>query len=121
VDALLQGHADGRLDAGALGAALRDLAATPLPLLARYRKSLQAALRADPQAAPLVFGLLCDMLSIRGDAPPKDLALLMELLLELSLNLQRPLPPDTHDALGRWRLSGKARAAQQALLARGVC
>lgn len=116
VDALLQSHAEGRLDTAALGAALRDLAATPLPLLARYAKSLRSALRIEPQAAPLLFSLLCDMLCARGDTPPKDLALLMELLLELSLTLRRPLPAATHEALCHWQLSGKARTARQTLL-----
>lgn len=119
VDVLLQSHAEGRLDKAALGGALRDLAATPLPLLARYAKGLRSALRTEPQAAPMLFDLLCDMLCARSDKPPKDLALLMELLLELSLTLQQPLPAATHQALTLWVLGGKARPVQQALLARG--
>ncbi len=116
VDVLVQSHAEGRLDAQALGDTLGRLLATPLVLASRYRKSLQAALRCDGRAAPLVFGLICDMLAAQADPPARDLAALLELLLELSLSLRRPLPGPCRDVLGRLPLGGKGRALQKALL-----
>ena len=116
VDALVHGHGEGRLDAGALGAALRRSVATQLVPVARYRKSLEAAVRAEPAVSQAVFGLLCDMLAADTESPPKDLASLMELLLELSLTLRRPLPVDTVAVLAALKLGGKGRALQKELL-----
>lgn len=117
VDALVQAFTEGRLDVPALGAQLRALLASSLVMAKRCSKSLQAAIRADARLAAPVFDVLCDMLAADADNPPKDLAALMALLLELSLGSQRTLPPSTHDLLARLSLGGKGRAIQKSLLA----
>lgn len=117
VDALVQAFTEGRLDVPALGAQLRVLLASSLVMAKRCSKSLQAAIRADARLAAPVFDVLCDMLAADADNPPKDLAALMALLLELALGSQRTLPPSTHDLLARLSLGGKGRAIQKSLLA----
>jgi hypothetical protein len=117
VDALVQAFTEGRLDVPALGAQLRALLASSLVMTKRCSKSLQAAVRADARLAAPVFDVLCEMLAADAENPPKDLAALMELLLELALSLQRTLPSSTRDVLARLPLGGKGRAAQKSLMA----
>jgi len=114
VDALVQSHRDGRLDAAALGDTLRCLLATPLPKAARLRASLVAATRADAALRRPVFDLLSA--AVTAKPHPRELATLLELLLELKLGLGLPLPPVTHDELAAARLSGRAKALQASLL-----
>jgi hypothetical protein len=117
VDALTQSFTEGRLDVPALGAQLRALLATSLVMAKRCGKSLQAAVRADDRLAAPVFDILCDMLAASVDNPPKDLAALMELLLELALSSGWTLPAPVREVLGRLQLGGKGQAAQKNLLA----
>lgn len=117
VDALVQAFTEGRLDVPALGAQLRALLASSLVMAKRCSRSLQAAIRADARLAAPVFDVLCDMLAADAEDPPKDLAALLELLLELALGSQRTLPSSTRDVLARLPLGGKGRAAQKSLLA----
>lgn len=117
VDALVQAFTEGRLDVPALGAQLRALLASSLVMAKRCSKSLQAAVRADARLAAPVFDVLCEMLAADAENPPKDLAALMELLLELALSSQRTLPSSTRDVLARLPLGGKGRAAQKSLMA----
>lgn len=117
VDALVQSFTEGRLDVPALGAQLRALLPTSIVMARRYGKSLQAAVRADARLAAPVFDLLCDMLAADEDHPPKDLAALLELLLELALSSRRALPAPAQAALARLALTGKGRVAQKNLLA----
>ena len=119
VDALVQSFFEGRLDVQALGGELRALLASSLAMAKRYSRSLQAAVRADAGLASPVFELLCEMLAADIDNPPKDLAALMELLLELALTLQRGLPKPTLDVLARLQVGGKGRAVQKSLLMLG--
>lgn len=119
VDALVQSFTEGRLDVPALGAQLRALLASPIVMAKRYARSLQAAVRADARLAAPVFDLLCDMLAADVDNPPKDLAALMELLLEIALSSQRALPAPARELLSALKLGGKGRAAQKNLLALG--
>ena len=117
VDALVQSQREGRLDDAALGVQLRALLATPLVKAKRYAGSLQAAVRADARVAPMVFGLLCHMAAADPESPPKDLAALLELLLELAIGHHLPLPEGTRAVLTTLKLGGKGRTVQRQLLA----
>lgn len=116
VDALVQGVRDGRLDATALGETLARLWATPLVKGPRYAKSLAAAAQAHATMPRAVFALLCAMVEVRPDTPRKDMASLLELLLELKLTHQLAIPASIHMALGSMRLSGKSKLAAQEIL-----
>ncbi|MFS2164765.1 DUF6493 family protein [Variovorax sp. Varisp62] len=120
VDALVQSFTEGRLDVPALGAQLRALLASSLTMAKRHGKSLEAAVRADTRLAAPVFDLLCDMLAADAGNPPKDLAALMELLLEIALSSQRTLPAPTLELLAGLELGGKGRAVRKSLLALGA-
>ncbi|RTQ36606.1 hypothetical protein EJP69_02350 [Variovorax gossypii] len=119
VDALVHAFTEARLDVPALGAQMRALLASSLAMAKRYGKSLQSAVRADARLAAPVFDLLCEMLAADAENPPKDLAALMELLLEIALSSQRALPPTTLGLLKELKLGGKGRAVQKNLLALG--
>ena len=117
VDALVHAHAEGRIDGPALATTLRELLASPLLKAARLHKSLQAALRADPRLGDLVFELLGAAVQARPQDPPRDLALLLGLLLELQVAGRRALPAAARDALATTKLSGNGRTLQRQLLA----
>ena len=117
VDALVHAHAEGRFaPPQALGDTLRELLATPLLKVARLHKSLQAALRADARIAGFVFELLCVVLQARPEDPPRDMAALLELLLELKVAGERTLPAAVRDALAAMKLGGNGRTLQRQLL-----
>jgi hypothetical protein len=119
VDALVHAHADGRFDSSrVLCDTLRALLATPLLKAARLHKSLQAALRADPGIDGIVFELLCAALQARPEDPPRDMAALLQLLLELKVTGVRSLPPAAHEALAAMKLGGNGRSLQCQLLQR---
>jgi hypothetical protein len=117
VDALVQAGIDGRLDVAALGSTLRDLLATPLVKAARLRKSLEAASRAEDGMPAVVFEVLCSAVTMEPPRVPKDLASLLELLLELALGQGLELSPSTRAALAALRLGGKGKALCAKLLA----
>ena len=118
VDALVHARSGGRLAAaGGLAKTLRALLATPLLKAARLHKSLQAALRADPRTSELIFELLCAAMQARPDDPPRDTALLLDLLLELKVAGARSVPPEAQAALAAMTLTGNGRALQRKLLA----
>ncbi len=117
IDALVHAHAQGRFESSqALGDTLRALLATPLLKAARLHKSLQAALRSDSGIAGFVFELLCAALQARPDDPPRDMAALLGLALELKVAGERTLPSAARDALAVMKLSGSGRALQRELL-----
>jgi len=117
VDALVHAHAQGRFESSqALGNTLRALLATPLLKLARLPKSLQAALRADPHIAGFVFELLCAALQARPDDPPREMAALLGLLLELQIEGGRSLPLAAREALAAMKLGGSGQKLQRQLL-----
>jgi hypothetical protein len=117
IDALVHAHAQGRFESSqALGDPLRALLATPLLKAARLHKSLQAALRADSGIAGFVFELLCAALQARPDDPPRDMAALLGLTLELKMAGERTLTSAARDALAVMKLSGSGRALQRELL-----
>lgn len=116
VDALARGVQDGRLNTTALGETLARVWATPLVKGPRYGKSLAAAAQAHATMPAAVFALLCAMVEVNPEAPRKDMAPLLELLLELKLAHQLSLPPNTCAALAAMRLSGKSKAAAQSIL-----
>lgn len=118
VDLLVQAHAQGRLAAVAeLGGLVRALFATPLPKVARLHKSLQAALRIDLQMHVLAFALLCAVVEARPEDPPRDIGLVLDLLLELKTRHALALPADARAALAHMKLSGNTRKLQVSLLA----
>lgn len=118
VDVLVQAHAQGRLRVGpALDALVRALFATPLPKAGRLHKALQAALRMAPQASDLAFALLCSVVQGRPQEPPRDIGVVLELLLELKTRHSLALPADARAALADMKLSGNTRKLQASLLA----
>jgi hypothetical protein len=117
VDALVHAHAQGRFESSqALGDTLRALLATPLLKAARLHRSLQAALRADSGIAGFVFELLCAALQARPEEPPRDIAALLGLTLELKVAGERTLPSAARQALSVMKLSGSGRTLQRELL-----
>lgn len=116
VDALVQVAQDGRMGMAALGDTLARLWATPLVKGARYAKSLAAAAQAGGPMPGVVFALLCAMVEAPGATWRKDLAPLLELLLELHLAHGLALPASTTAALAAMKPSAKGKAAQQKLL-----
>lgn len=118
VDALVRAHAEGRLvPAERLADTLRALLSTPLVKVARLHKSLLAALRADARSGPLVFDLLCAAVQARPADPPRDIGLLLGLLLELKTSAACELPAAVRAALAEMHLTGNARPLQRSLLA----
>jgi hypothetical protein len=116
VDALARSVQDGRLNLTELGNTLARLWATPLVKGARYGKSLAAATQAHASMPAAMFALLCAMVEMRPDTPRKDLAPLLELLLELKLAQGWALPARTVTALTSMRLSGKSKVAARGIL-----
>lgn len=117
VDALVAVVLEGRLDAALLADDIRALLVSQIGKAARYAKSLASAARADPAMPHAVCALLCGVLAFGPEAPPKDCAALLELLLELSLGHGVALAPHMAATIGALALSGKGKAAQKALLA----
>ena len=105
-----------RLNGIALGTAIRDLLAAELAKAARYAKSLRAALRINPSLATPLVELLGAALEARPDDPPKDTAMLLELLQEILVANRMALPERVRQALGILRIGGKGRAVRKALL-----
>ena len=116
IDALVRSVQEGRLNVLMLGETLAQLWATPLVKGARYGKSLAAAAQATSHMPVTVFSLLCAMVAVCPDSPRKDLAPLLELLLELKLRHQLALPASTAAALGAMRLSGRNKLAARNIL-----
>ncbi|HEY8876176.1 MAG TPA: DUF6493 family protein [Roseateles sp.] len=118
VDLLLQSHAQGRLPVDAeLLSLVRALFATPLPKPARLHKSLQAALRADPDVHGLAFALLGAVVQGRPADPPRDIGVVLELMLELKLRHGLALPDDVRATLLDMKLSGNSSKLRASLLA----
>lgn len=115
-DALVASWLERRLDVPALARALRELLKTPLAKAPRFAKSLGAAARAHSLAPRLVYELLCAMVMQDALDPPKNIAALFELLLELKLELGDALPAATQGALEVMKVTGKGKALQKALL-----
>jgi hypothetical protein len=116
VDALARGVQDGRLDVAAMAGTLARLWTTPLVKGARYTKSLAAAAQVHATMPSAVFAMLCAMVEVDPKVPRKDLAQLLELMLELKLTHHEVLPITTHTALSTMRLSGKSKLAAQEIL-----
>jgi len=116
IDALVASWQEGRLDAVALGNAIQGLLATPQVKASRYAQSLSKAARAHVLAPHLVFQLLCIMVTQSPQSPPKDIAMLLELLNELRLELKQDLPASTLTALKGMQIGGKGKALLKALL-----
>jgi len=117
VDALAQCLHNGRVTPEAMGETLAALWATPLVKGPRLARSLAAAAMAHVGLPLAVYPLLCAMVAVNPAAPRKDSALLLELMLELQLARKLALPAGTRQILAAQKLTGKARAAVQALLA----
>ncbi|HOE40612.1 MAG TPA: DUF6493 family protein [Rhodoferax sp.] len=117
IDALANCLQDGRLLAHTMGDTLAAVWATPLVKGARLAKSLTAAAQAHAAMPGAVYQMLCAMVAASPEAPRKDGAPLLELMLELQLAQGLALPPDTRQVLTAMRLTGKGKAARLALLA----
>lgn len=117
VDGLVRTARDGRLDITAMGETLARLWATPLVKGQRYGKCLAAAAQANEAMPLVVFALICSMAAVKPEAPRKDFAPLLELLVELKLAYGFSLAPSTRAALSAMRLSGKSKLAAQTILA----
>lgn len=117
-DCLVRTWADGRLDVALLTHTMQQLLQTPMPKAARYRKSLEAALRIEPALADTLIDLLSACVVAAPAQPPKDVALLLELLHELLIGRARTLSEHTRGILGTMTLSGKGKPLLAALLAR---
>lgn len=118
VDALVHSYSEGRLDVPALGRTLRDLLSTPLVKSARYAKSLAAALRIEPGVAAPLFDILCTALEARPEDPPRDTAMLLDLLQEVAITSERTLPAPARTTIERLKLAGRGRTLQKQLLGR---
>lgn len=116
VDALVQAKAEARLDGLRLGQMMGELLITSLVKGARYAKSLRAALRIDADLASVIFDVLCAAFDALVSNPPKDCAVLLELMQEVMLISQRALPETTCSAIGKLTLGGKSRTLQRSLL-----
>ncbi|RLJ40004.1 DUF6493 family protein [Acidovorax sp. 106] len=117
IDATAQCLLQGRVSVQALAEVLAALWATPLPKGPRLAKSLAAVAQSHASLPLAVYPLLCAMAVTHPEAPRKDCAPLLELMLELQLAHHRPLPSNVRQVLAGQRPTGKARAAVQALLA----
>ncbi|MBN1664083.1 MAG: hypothetical protein JW943_10825 [Deltaproteobacteria bacterium] len=118
IDALLAAWSEGRLDIQALARTMHELLDPPLAMAARYHKSLKAAARAHAQAPRMVFDLLCTLVVLDPEKPPRDTGLLLELLLELMIELRLPLPQETKAGIEKMKLGGKGKTVQKELLLR---
>ncbi len=116
VDALVQTHAEGRLDTALLAADIRECLRAEHAACARYAKSLRAALRIDAGVAPALFTILSEAIAARPNDPPKDTAALLELLLELAVGHGLKLPEATRAALEAMQVGGKGKALRTKLL-----
>jgi hypothetical protein len=117
VDAAAQCLLQGRVSVQALAEVLAALWATPLLKGPRLAKSLAAVAQTHASLPLAVYPLLCAMAVTQPEAPRKDCAPLLELMLELQLAHHLSLPDNVRQVLEAQRLTGKARAAVQALLA----
>jgi len=117
IDALVASWLEGRLEAAALANVICGLLATPQVKASRYAKSLGKAARAHALAPQLVFQLLCTIVTQSPQSPPKDMAMLLELLNELRLELTQSLPEHTLAALQIMQIGGKGKTALKTLLA----
>ena len=119
VDALVSAYGRQMLDVPLLGQTLASLMTTPLVKASRLHKSLLSALRSEGSMRGCVFELLCTVLVKSPQDPPKDVALLLELLVELQLTLKLPLPAATCEALAQLKVGARGKALQRTLLASG--
>lgn len=121
VDALVGAAADGRLDVNALGEELARLTWASVMPAARLRKSLAAAATRSDTTRRQVLQLMHALCAVAGSGPtPRGHASLLELLLELSLDLQQPLPSATLATLAALDIGGKGVATKARLIALGT-
>lgn len=118
VDALVQAHREGRLDAMQFAEVNSRLALGGLARLARLRKSFDAAMRIEPGIAGVVVEVIEHLLGEVRDPAPKDLAKLLELLNEICIASSREIGPASREALRQMKLGGSAVALRKQLLSR---
>ncbi|MEF3081590.1 DUF6493 family protein [Luteimonas sp. SMYT11W] len=107
---------DGRLDVGALATEIGDLSKTPLIKVGRYVRSFQAAMRLEPSLHQPVFAFLCKIVESSPQRPQRDIAKVLEMLIEISMTYGHARPTSTQSALSEMPLNGKAKIAANALL-----
>jgi len=116
IDALVQAHAEGRLDVALLAADIRECLRAEHAAAARYAKCLRGALRIDPGIAATVFAILCEAIAARPADPPRDTGALLELLLELGVGHGFKLPAATRAVLESMDIGGKGKPLRAKLL-----
>ena len=116
IDAFVRMHIECRLNTELLFSTLQRLFATPAIKFSRYRKSLDAALRLEPNLAPTIINLLSATLPFTLDPPPKDIGLLLELLHELLISTRSPLAPEVKSAIAKMKISGNGKAIQKKIV-----
>jgi hypothetical protein len=120
IDALVLLLQEERADIVAVAGEIRWVLLSLIGTGARYAKNLGKAAQAHPSMPAAVVAALCVILDIGDAKPPKDTGALLELLLELVLANKLALPAGARDNIARFKLTGKARAAQKELLARVI-
>lgn len=116
VDAFVAASLDGRLDVDALGRALLELVPLDYFMAARLAASLALAAAADPGMPPVVVALLGRLCAVPAGEVPRDMAKLLQLMLELVLQFRlRPQAAALADLDGL-PLTGKAQTVRRALL-----
>lgn len=120
VDALVLSWRESRLDIAALGQVMRDLLREPMVMASRYAKCLRAALRIEPRLSADLVDLLCITMQARPAEPPKDTAMLLELLQETMLNAKRALSDHARRVIGQMALGGKGAALRRNVLGASI-
>lgn len=116
VDAFVAASLDGRLAPEDLGRSLLTVV-NCFFMAARLARSLEAAASADPAMAAVVVALLGTLCELPGAEPPRDMAKLLQLMQELVLQYRLRPGAQAQAALAKLTLTGKAKAARDAILA----
>lgn len=120
-DALAAAISDGRVDGQSLAPTLATLSTTAMIKPGRWAKVFGSVARISPLHAQIVRLTLENTLAAAGDSladPPKDVHLLLELLLELLAESGTAVANEsTRDALTRIGGGGKVAKAAKAVLA----
>ena len=118
VDVLVAVLREGRLAARVLGAEMCALMSAQVVSAARYANTLGSAARAGQSMPAHLVELLCAALACEVQPAPRNMAALLELLLELALGHAIAPPRQALELIGALKLSGKAKSAQKELMDR---
>jgi hypothetical protein len=115
-DIAIRAIEEGRLGADNLGEAFAELLPTGLIKPARWQKTFADVARTSPVHALVIQRALQSGLRGKPEKLPRDFAKLLELLHELSIELNQPILDEACRALLRQLKSGKAGALAKELL-----